>query len=269
MLQLPIDLELMLMILVPLPNHLNARAFRQLYEVTRVSLACKVPLSNFSDCLTLRYEDYAQFWAALKHTISKTRNVLLPEKSSLTAWERAGGGFAGVGLTGRLKFLEQSEGPVFELSLQPMRIESSYRLARKYGHDRFCTILFPSLGQDGLPPYLKRDQAFTRDIIIKWLVHTEHCFLGRTWRAFYLKLEPTKKTQKGAKNSSNDGKYRIHLFAEAGVDFLDRSSCGEVDPRKSAHPRVTVKDLVEWFMSSKINTHQNTLKFFSRLGLGS
>ena len=258
----------LLILQVPIHTLPTSISLRQLYEIVRVSMSCGVPLSNFSGSLSQCQDDYGRLWEELSSTVSKAKDVLLPEKSSLVAWNKAAEGFEGVGLSGRLKFLEQQDGPVLQMCLQPLKLEASCRFARKFGHDRFCLILLPSLGLDGLPSYLKPNQLAARDAIIKWLVEIEHSFLGRTWRAFFEKAEPTKKGQKGGKNSANDAKYRILLFAENGIDFRHRPIQGETDPRKSTHTHLSIKALIEWFMCPKNNSDQSTLKLFNRLGMG-
>ena len=253
---------------MPLPETYTKFPFRHLYEILRVSEACDVPLECFSDCLQQSYAKYDQFWVTLRSTVSKMKGNPLPEKSSQVAWSRAAEGFKGVGLGGRLQFLQRPNGPVFGFSLHPLKIEASYRLARKFGHDRFCVIQIPGLGSDSLPPYLKPDQVAAREVIIKWLVETKHNFLGRTWRAYYVKSEGTRKSQRRTKKVTSDAKYRIHLFAEDGVNFRQESFQGEIDPRGLIHTRVSIKGLVDWFMLSESNLDQPALKFFNRLGLG-
>ena len=252
--------------LVPLPDQSSNVSFRQLYEVNRVSLSCGVPLSSFHKCLNQNFDEYLNLWTELRSTVSKTSGSPLPEKSSLEAWNRGAEDFCGVALSGKLGFLEHTNGPVFGFSLHPMKLEASYRFARKYGHDRFCVVQLPSLGSDGLPSYLKPIQAAARDIIIKWLVETKHSFLGRTWRAFFVKPESTKKGQKGAKINTSEARYRVHLFAEDGLCFRDKIVSGESDPRIQF--RVSVKELLDWHMLPEINANQTVLKFFNRLGLG-
>ena len=249
-----------------LPDQFRTISFRQLYEVTRVSLSTGVPLSNFHKCLTENVDEYPKLWTELSSAVSQAKGTSLPEKSSLEAWKRGADGFYGVALSGRLKFLEQPGGPVFAFSLHPLKIEASYRFARKYGHDRFCVIQLPSLGTDGLPSYLRRIQAPARDIIIRWLVETRHSFLGRNWRAFFVKPESTKKSQKGAKINTSQARYRVYLFAEDGLHFRDRVVYGEIDPR--IHFRVSVRELLDWHMLPENNSDQTVLKFFNRLGLG-
>lgn len=190
----------------------------------------------------------------------------MPERSSLAAWDRAGSKFEGVALTGKLMLLDQQKGPCFEFRLSPLKLESSYRLSRHFGSDRFYVLGMPGLDPQGLPSYLKKYHTPVREAITKWLVEEDHNFLGRTWRAFYTKPDDSKK--KGMRDSMRDSRYRIYLFAEDGAGFRDRERHGEVDPRLLDRPRKPVKDMIEWFMPFKANLYQPSLKFFARLALG-
>lgn len=244
---------------------------RQLYEVIRVSTCCKLPLTAFSECLKQNQENLDDLWSSLI-SVARSTGLQAPERSSAVAWAKAGGSFEGVSLSGRLRFADRADGPLFDLTLNPLRTESSYRLARKYGHDRFCVIGIPSIGLEGLPSRLKPDNttsAAVREMIINWLVKSRHYFLGRTWRAFFVKPDSGKKTQKSVKNSPSDVRFRVFLFAEDGIGFRNQSVKGEIDPRTHNHVFVSVKEAIEWFMSSRNNPNQSCLKFFSRIALGS
>lgn len=189
------------------------------------------------------------------------------KKSSPIAWERAQQTFEGVAISGKLVFREQLGGPLFDFKLNPLRLESSYRLSRKYGGDRFCIITIPGLGPESLPAHLKPDHAAVRDRIITWLVDTEHYFLGRKWRVFYTRPDSAKRRVK-SHSTWNDAKYRIYFFAEDGVGFRQRDHRGEQDPRQSSHVHVTVAQLIEWFMPLNMNLNQPSLKLFTRLKQG-
>lgn len=250
---------------VQVPEHYPPVPFRQLYEISRVAGFCKLDISNFFTSFKSTFESYNSLWSSLS-SIAKARGAQVPERSSLAAWDRAGSKFEGVALTGKLKLVDQQKGPCFEFHLSPLKVEHSYRLSRQFGSDRFCVLGIPGLGPEGLPSYLKQYHTSAREAITKWLVDTEHKFLGRTWRAFYTKPDASKK--KGMRNSMKDSRYRIYLFAEDGVGFRDRDRRGEADPRVLDRPRKTVKDMIEWFMPFKANLNQPSLKFFARLALG-
>ena len=250
---------------VQVPENYPSVPFRQLYEIIRVASTCKLDISNFLICFKSTFDSYDRLWSSLCF-IAKIHGAQIPERSSLTAWDRAGSKFEGVSLTGKLKLLDQQKGPCFEFQLNPLKLEPSYRLSRQFGSDRFCVLGIPGLGPEGLPSYLKQYHAPAREAIIKWLVDTDHKFLGRTWRAFYTKPDASKK--KGIRNSMKDSRYRIFFFAEDGIGFKDGEPRGEVDPRVLDRRRTTVKDMMEWFMPFKSNLNQPSLKIYARLALG-
>ena len=193
----------------------------------------------------------------------------MPERSSLTAWDRAGKDFQGVALTGKLNILDQQKGGVFELSLHPLKAEPSYRLSRQFGSDRFSVFGMHGLDHDRLPTYLKSNAGPAREAIIKWLVESDHHFLGRTWRAFYTKKpDVSKRRQKALKSKEDKIRFRVYFFAENGLGFRQGPRRGEPDPRLLDRPSMRVGDLIEWFMPAKVNEDQSCLKFYARLSLG-
>lgn len=207
-------------------------------------------------------------------TVAKTYRAALPEKCSPAVWKRSEQGFKGVALTGSLKFLDQPGDRVFDFQIHPLKIEPTYRLARKFGYDRFFILRIPSIDTKDLPCHLQSDPD-AREAILEWLLHTEHSFLGRKWRAFYVKPESNRKPGVGSF-------YRVYLFAESGRDFqaVERPSSvqaaprlgvatgSEQDPRMFNHLSMTRGELIEWFMPARANREQRALKFFTRLALG-
>lgn len=192
--------------------------------------------------------------------------AILPEQSSRRAWGKACGRFENVVLSADLQFAEKGDGPIFKFSLNPLKLEASHRLARKFGGDRICVVGVP--GIERLPPYLKMDASVIRDGLIKLLIDTDISFLGRKWRAFNMKSDSSKRNQRDKPASVNDIKFHIYLFARDGDGFRDRTQTGELEPQDH-HVRMEVQDLLEWFMPFKINQNQSALKFFARLALGS
>lgn len=192
----------------------------------------------------------------------------MPQRSSPTAWYRAGKDFQGVALTGKLNMLDQQKDGMFEFSLNPLKAESSYRLSRQYGSDRFAVFSLPGLDRDNLPTYLKSNARPTFEAIFNWLKESNHQFLGRTWRAFYTKPDASKKRQKGMKSKEDNTRFRVYFFAENGPGFRQGSRRGEPDPRLLDRPFMSVSDMVEWFMPAKVNEDQYCLKFYARLALG-
>lgn len=228
----------------------------------------KLPMSEFSTFLNQSFDDYRELWSSLG-LIVKAHGKSLPEKSSHTAWERATRNYDCVSFTGDLKFSEQPGGPIFDFSLKPMKIEKSYRLARKFGGDRFCIVGMPGITNEYLPSHRKQNHAAVYESITNRLGDTPVHFLGRTWRAFYTKPESSKKTRRGNQSGFNNTKHRIYFFACNGHDFIKKHRMGETDPRKPDRIEMPVQDLLNWFMPFDRNQDQTCLKLFARLGLGS
>ena len=239
--------------------------FWQLYEIARVASACKLDISQFLDCFRTTFPSYDSLWSSL-NSITRAHGAQIPERSSLVAWDRASSNFEGVALTGKLKLLDQPRGQFFEVQLNPLKLERSHRLSRQFGSDRFCVLGLPGFDQKDLPSHLKQYHTTAREMISNWLVDTNHKFLGRTWRAFYAKAEGPKK--KSRRNDMKISRYKIYLFAEDGNGFRDGNKHGESDPRLLDRPRITVREMMEWFLPFQNNLNQPLLKFFARLALG-
>lgn len=239
---------------------------RQLYEVTRVALFGKLPVSTFSRCLSEKIDEYEKLWSSMAAVV-KTQNASLPEKCSKRAWENAQKSFNDVHLAGDWKFPDREQNSIFQFSLKPLQVAVSYRLARKFGSDRFCIVGMPGL--ERLPPYLRIDPAIMRARIVDLLSHTDVSFLGRRWRAFYLKSDSAKKTRFPSTLSFNDIKYRVYFFARDG-DHFEREGLGsEQDGGNHHRSKMEIDEMLNWFMPFKNNLNQPCLKFFARLALGS
>ena len=250
-----------------LPEEYSTVPFRVLYEITRVSIHCKLDFKHFSTNLKSTYDSYDKLWSSLSEVV-KPHGKSMPERSSLTAWDRAGKDCQGVALTGKLNILDKPKGGIFEVSLNPLKAEKSYRLSRQFGSDRFSILSVPGLDRDGLPRYLKSSAGPAREAIINWLNESDHHFLGRTWRAFYTKPDDSKRGLKALKCKENKTRHRVYFFAENGLGFRQGPRRGEPDPRLLDRPSMSVNDMIEWFMAPKVNKDQPCLKFYARLQLG-
>ncbi|KAL9037231.1 MAG: hypothetical protein Q9180_003838 [Flavoplaca navasiana] len=239
---------------------------RHLYELCRVSIQTEIPLEAFDDAHAQGLDDYETLWSKIA-TTAKQHGSPLPERSSVVAWKQCEQGFKEVALSGFLKISEQPGGGIFEFKLNPLKVERTYRLARKFGHDRFFVLSVPSIEPQHLPPYLRSDPN-AQQSIVDWLVCSEHLFLGRKWRAFYVKPEGNRKAGPYSSVTLNDGKFRVYLFAENGCDFTPNAKNGERDPRTFNHSPMDRKELIEWLISLKINQKEPALKLFNRIGLG-
>lgn len=194
----------------------------------------------------------------------------MPEKSPEQAWDGAEADSSRVIFSGDLTFHERVGGSVFQFRLKPLKVDRSNRISRKFGGDRLFVLGIPSFDGRDLPPYMRSDAVTVRDAILSWLLGSDHQFLGRTWRAFFIKPQQTS-TLVRKKNLAgfNEIKHRVYLFAVDGFGFRRRSGLaiphGELRNRRFA---MTVNELLEWFMPFKLNAHQPCLKLFSRLKQG-
>ena len=236
-------------------------SFRQSYEVGRVALHCRTPAMEVSPDLKIPITDYSSLWSRLKEMGT------LPERSKPIAWRMAERSWSDVSLGGELTFNASKGGSVFEFRLSPMKMERSHRLARQFGGDRFLFITLPPLQDRDLPDYLKRKKhaEAVRSDILDWLVSTGHHILGRTWRAFFVKPHSSPKNQKMHRSEVVHGAHRVYLFATDGPDFVSKAQYHSDRP---FHQKLTLHDLLDWFMPAKHNKDQLALKFFARLNLG-
>lgn len=241
---------------------------RQLYEVCRISCQTEIPLHEFVHRLDQRIDDCDCLWSELS-TIAEKHALSMPEKCSLAAWKQSEQDFKGVALTGSLNFVDQPGDHIFEFKLNPLKIEPTYRLARKFGHDRFFLLNIPSIHPSDIPQHLRSDPN-ARNAILDWLVHSEHTFLGRKWRAFYVRNESRKKVGPGSamRAPATKPSFRVYMFAESGKGLQPNTENGERGPDMLDRSPMTRKDLIEWFMPAKDNKKQRALKFFARLALG-
>ena len=230
----------------------------------RVSLSSRIDFEEFSRALDSKYTDYNDLWTSMAEIV-KMHDSAMPERSSLTAWEGQNQQIQNVSLSGKLRFTEEGpKGPILRFTLNPLKLESSYRLSRKYGTDRFCEVSFEGLKND-LPSSLRSNPIAARKILLNWLVNTGHHFLGRTWRAFYVRQDRQRRSKLSLQ--AQQSQYRLYLFAEEGPAFRKTPFIGESDPLQPGQHFVSVEDMLEWFMPAAYNENETALKLFARLQL--
>lgn len=243
----------------PLPHSLT---FQHRFELERVADALHTsPKELLSDLTRERIssaDDYDAFWAAIR-SIAKERDLHPPERSSSSAWKSASDNFfesetkkRSVYLAGTLNFKSKVDEGLFDFSLKPLYLDKSCRFHRKYGPSRFMVLSIPSTSISAdTPSKLKQDarSGALTESVARW-VATEHRFLGRRWRAFF--LEPEKKR---SKTNTQAPRYRVHLFAVSGED----PSAGSV---------VGLEQFLGWHIPIERNLKSTNLKLFQRLSLG-
>ncbi|MCJ1439207.1 hypothetical protein MMC27_008598 [Xylographa pallens] len=234
--------------------------FRQLYEISRFVTHTKTPFSSLPTSLKQDTNDYEQLWSTLVRSMPE--GIVRPERSSHVAWDRAKVKPEEVIFSGDLSFIDNADKdkPFLQFKLKPLKLESSNksnRLWRKFGGDRLLRLVIPELTSKHLPKCLEQNDIDFRKLFIAWLL-ADHRFLGRTWRAFWLK-RPKKK-------NPNQVTHQVYLFAVDGSGFSGRSG---LRPSASAlgqrHKPVTIQELLEWFIPFEMNCEQPCLKLFARL----
>jgi RNA dependent RNA polymerase len=211
-------------------------------------------------------DEYGEMWTWLRRTCEH-HGKSPPERSSTKAWELAGGQFENVVLTGKLSFNKpkrnlssSNEDPIFLFQLNPLKVESSCRLFRRFGNDRFIVISMPTMSD--LPARWKVDKNAFRESVINWLVKGRHEFLGREWKAFYLKHS----RRKTDSNLSN--KLSVYFFAIDGYDFHEGTKPPKKGEPVEKHSRMGLGEMLEWFMPFTPNQDKTCCKAFARLQLG-
>ena len=255
---------------IPLP-------FRNHYELCRVSGISDEDLQSRVKKTTCNGDNHKVFWDDLRR-LAGSQTISSLQRSSAHAWSSATGQFRDNGgrnsvvLSGVLSWKDRSEPGLLNFRLNPLKLERSCRLHRRFGADRFMVVSLPSLVRD-IPAYLSTEQrAILHESISTWLARTPHHLVGRTWRCFFVEPEKGKtKAKKGNfKSDISTPGFKIHLFATDGFDFLPTSG-SYLAPRGQTcdhHTRMDISDLLNWHIPIEPNIGSTDCKAFQRFSLG-
>lgn len=234
----------------------------------RIALRSGVDLQQLDLTYNDSWTDQTRLRAAVRdHPL--LRGKALPEKSSEAAWKAALGDFVNAGqyvvLSASLETNRASNGPFFNVSLNPLKFESPHRLDRRFGSDRFLEISIPSASRS-------MGESST-DHIMEWLVKHSHHLLGLKWAPFFIrKADPKKRAKDEGFGPEPKLEYqeRVYLFAEGGTGFRPRTK-GEYPPKgehADDHTKLSRTGLLSWLLQPRQNAKQPYLKLFSRIALG-
>lgn len=93
------------------------------------------------------------------------------------------------------------------LTIQPLELEQSYRLGRRWGAERFLELLIPSPDSSNLPALIKKHGSNSFfDELIRHL-QTGHGFCGRSWKAFCAKSGGSRKPIKDLQFGPDPGMF--------------------------------------------------------------
>ncbi|KAH7162123.1 RNA dependent RNA polymerase-domain-containing protein [Dactylonectria estremocensis] len=261
----------------PVPG-LTEAPFIILWELTRAAIHCSVDLTEWN----LEYKpgddwhDQAKFRGKLAlHRLFVGKG--LPPPCDANSWTAGLATFSSadkiVTLSVELMCNTDASLPLFQLKLQPPRLELGHRLGRRFGGDRFLEVTLPSPNGKDVPSFVKQS-ADGPEQIIKWLTDKPHYFVGRSWAPFYTvdvkkKIKDTQDPQ-DAKKTRNIFQQRVHFFAVDGISFqLPRSQFPPLHEASNLSTRTKMRryDLLSWALNIKNNADQPVTKLFSRLAL--
>lgn len=222
---------------------------RYVYEALRVASSWNKSLDDLGSINT---EGYSSFWEWARGR-GNLEQKPLPLRSSQKAWEAAVDSFNGgdptcsIQLTGALDWVDSKNPGIFNLHLNPLRIETSCRLHRRFGSDRFLSVSLPALEENSFPKHIRKNPRIERKEISNWLSQSEHHILGRVWRAFFVEQEKKPKTI-----GTTTFKHKVYFFAIKGEGISE----------------IPLAEMIEWHIPLEPNAQFTECKIFQRFSLG-
>jgi hypothetical protein len=220
--------------------------------------------------------DYDVLWGFLRR-LPALRDKKFPERCEQEAWNTAKNGFKlgfrGVVFAASLRLCPSNSESLFSLKLQPLKLDYSHRLERRFGNDRFLELEVPNLEGRMQTNNSSKPGPNVQQSLIDWLVDADHRLLGRTWKAFFVKPKEDRKGDKKKRSNSvkseSDGSdaskaFRVYLFATDGVGISKASSSKKI----SGHVAMKVQGLLDCIRPTQENSHQPYPKLFARTALG-
>ncbi|PQE30188.1 hypothetical protein CJF32_00003667 [Rutstroemia sp. NJR-2017a WRK4] len=258
-----------------MPTCLNEAPIFVAYEIVRVLLFTQVPMDEFDFPYVDEWLDYDVLWGFLRRS-PVFRDKKFPERCEQEAWNTAKNGyklgFRGVVFAASLCLSPNNPVSLFSLKLQPLKLDYSHRLERRFGNDRFLELEVPNIEGRTQSHNASKSEPNVWQSLIDWLVDADHQLLGRTWKAFFVKPKEDRKGDKKKRSSSlkseSDGSdaskaFRVYLFATDGIGISKASSSKKI----SGHVAMKVQGLLDCIRPTQENSHQPYTKLFARTAL--
>ena len=259
---------------LPTPG-LNQAPLAVIWEVTRISQYCGVEAAGWG----LTYEP-SELW----HDQSKLRGMIanhgpflgksLPHASDPRAWAIAMDSFQSptkaVTLSADLIYHFGKTGPLFELRLNPLKLELGHRLSRRFGADRLIEIAMPSpTSFKDRPAAFKNDESYAEDFM-QWITRRPHYFLGRFWAPYFMR--DFKKTTQSKEGPKTQYLERVHMFATDGNHFQLPYTRGGIPSSimaltPSIRTKMKLSGLLDWAIGFQHSAAQPVTKLSSRIAL--
>jgi hypothetical protein len=257
-----------------MPDCLLSTPLHVRYEILRIFLFTGAALDGLVLPADPKWDNYDFVWSFLRGLpVLKSRTF--PERSSKEAWaacqDEFRRGSRGVTMSGSLRYRDSaSTGPLFRFQLEPLRLEQTYRLRRRFGNDRFLELDVPNLTGRRVPKIL-RDCPDGKSMVIEWLFHDAHPVLGRFWVPFCTRPKEGKERKADSIEQSDTDSgvaHRLYFFAVHGVGFGDNEGTPKNSETVETRTAMSVEALLNWIRPTWENREQSYLKLFARTQLG-
>ena len=220
------------------------------YEIHRIAHTCDIPIAQLEAKHTHIWEDLRTFKDEL-WKIHQTHNRL--EMPSPKAWEASKIGSSNVLRTATIMYATSKDDVLFKIKFNPLQLEpKSFRLARKFGANRFMTVKMPNIARtDILPQHLK---STTVDVlinaVIRWMNNDKKEFMGYKW----VPLIPRDNRDSKMPQDRQDAlpMKKLFLFATEGQGL----------------EKITIDELVNWMIPLDQNWKEPACKLYQRIELG-
>lgn len=205
-------------------------------------------------------------------TLPALKGKKFPERCGAKVWEIAAKGyirgFNGVVFAAVLRENKKELEPPLSFQLQPMKLDLTTRLERRFGGDRFFEFEVPDLESNRHGPTMAKADPNAWDIMKSWLINEDHQLLGRTYKAFFVRIKDRKRStlKSDDDEESSATPFRVFLFATDGIGFVKGSKSKDWAP--GARVRMTIENLLDCIRPTSENVYQPYMKLFARTALG-